>query len=402
MAKSSNINQLENVLNDLSKVDGVNGSLIADGDGNVLSHRMSKGADVSLFGPMAHVITSSSKRLLTSAKQGEIQRVLVESKEGKALFLHLGNVLFIVLMETRANIGLVMISAKKAASQIAEFTKDMIPIISEELEVPIKIHIEKVTPTEKTAEISSKSGEKTNLTEIKTEDISKVVEKVEVQDKTEPTTENVEIELEKEIKEQDEVEIKTENSITQPETELETKTTEPQPEEISEPSALIPIIKPPIAFPELPKDVKVPEEPEERSNLILDIYKAIFLAMSIGASKTMGVAPARGMTKKFLPVDSCKKLLEGVDVKSNSTVDFDKIRENALKIPLDKRETEFINDFSKIIQDITEGYGQVTGYGAFRGMVRAEFKMINDSFGNAMDELGIKGKIHPELSILFE
>ena len=91
----------------------------------------------------------------------------------------------------------------------------------------------------------------------------------------------------------------------------------------------IPVIKPPIAFPDLKKVVEVPENIEERTELILDIYEAIFRAMSIGASKIMGVAPARGLTQKFLPSENCKKLLDGVNVKSNSTIDFNKIRENA-------------------------------------------------------------------------
>ncbi len=352
--------QLKEILGDLSKVSGIDGSLIVDGDGNVLCHHMLEESDVSLFGSMAHVITSSSKRLLNAAEQGKIERVLVESRKGKVLFLHLGNVNLIVLMESGANLGLVMISAKKAANKIVRITADLFPIVSEELEVP---------------------PEKVELEE----------EKAKIQHEAEIKSESAEIQAGAEVK-AEEVEI-------QHEAEVEVESAEVQ---VEEPSVHIPVIKPPISFPELPKDVKVPEGSEERSNLILDIYEAIFLAMSIGASKIMGVAPARGMTKKFLPVESCQKLLDGVSVKSNSTVDFDKIRENAQKIPPDERENEFITDFSKIIHVITEGYGKVMGYDAFRGMIRAEFKMIDDSFGESMEKLGIKEKIHPELAILFK
>ena len=70
----------------------------------------------------------------------------------------------------------------------------------------------------------------------------------------------------------------------------------------------IPVIKPPIAFPEIKKVVEIPENKEERADLILDIYEAIFRAMSIGASKIMGVAPARGLTQKFLPSEHCQKV----------------------------------------------------------------------------------------------
>ena len=123
--------------------------------------------------------------------------------------------------------------------------------------------------------------------------------------------------------------------------------------------------------------------------------------MSIGASKIMGVSPARGLIKRFLPVQDCNTILKDVDVKSNSTIDFDKIRENIESIAIDEREKTLITDFSKIIGIITENYGKVMGYGAFRGIVRAEFKVINNAYGKTMDELGIKDKIHPELKELF-
>ncbi|HEX3013924.1 MAG TPA: roadblock/LC7 domain-containing protein, partial [Methanobacterium sp.] len=123
----SNIeNQLIRILSNLDKVEGIDGSLISDNNGNVLCHTMSKRTDTSLFGPMAHVIMSSSKRLLNSADGGEIQRVLVESYGGKTLFLHLENTYFIVLMEISANVGLVMVSAKRAAREIIKLTKDIV------------------------------------------------------------------------------------------------------------------------------------------------------------------------------------------------------------------------------------------------------------------------------------
>ena len=96
--------------------------------------------------------------------------------------------------------------------------------------------------------------------------------------------------------------------------------------------------------------------------------------MSIGASKIMGVAPARGLTRKFLPVDECKVLLDGVDVKNNSSIDFAKIKENADKIPVSNREMVFKESFGKIITIITENYGKVMGYSAFKGMIRRNLR----------------------------
>ncbi len=371
--------QLDSIVNDLAKINGVDGSLIIDGNGEVLSHNILHNADIELFGPMANVITSSSKRLINFMNQGEIERVLVESKYGKALFLHLGNVHFIVLMKTKANVGMVMISSKKAAQNIVELTRDLTPI---ELEEKVESPVEKLTEITLEATKTSDKSKKTSATLL--EESKPVKESSSMSLKhlssieIENPVENVDLRgiVESEILSED-LGISKEEKST------------------------IPIIKPPIAFPQLEKVNEVPENELERSELILIIYESIFKAMSIGASKIMGVAPARGLTRKFLPIEDCKKLLNGVDVKNNSTIDFHKIRENIEKIPVSDRETSLIDNFTKIIGIITENYGKVMGYAAFRGMVRPEFKIINESYGIVMDELKIKDKLHPELQDLF-
>lgn len=450
--------QLIRTLNNLDKVEGIDGSLIADDNGNVLCHTMSRGTDTSLFGPMAHVIMSSSKRLLNSADSGEIQRVLVESYGGKALFLHLKNTYFIVLMEISANVGLVMVSAKRAAKDIMEITRDIVWEAPVEEEVLIDSQ-EEITATStsevldvhdntetETVEIESEASEGLEAEELNVETVDKLIETEDLKEAfdevigTEKLNEILESEEFKalDIKEAKEklskmLEVETEESSPVvaesetispdtiiPEVEIESKVEEievqdemaiseeelegvheEETQEIEEPESSIPVIKPPISFPELPENIEIPAGDKEESNLVLDIYEAVFLAMSIGASKIMGVSPARGLIKRFLPLDECKTLLDGVDVKSNSVVDFDKIRENAENIPLNERSNTLITDFSKIIDIITENYGKVMGYGAFRGIVRNEFKTINNSYGRAMNDLGIKDKIHPELISLF-
>ena len=450
----SNIeNQLTKILSNLNKVEGIDGSLIADSNGNVLCHTMSRGTDTSLFGPMANVIMNSSKRLLNSANGGEIQRVLVESNGGKALFLHLENTYFIVLMEISANVGLVMVSAKRAVREIVELTKDIIWAAPVEEEIIVDSQ-EEITVTSEEIEVSGTnygaetveieneaSSEKLEIVEvieagefngesvdelIGAEDLKEAFAKVIGTEKLDEILESEEFKAldVKEAKEKlskmlqveteaSAVSIESENLKLSEESEtmdnvsilheVESKTEEVEiQEEIEEPENSLPVIKPPISFPKLPEDVEIPAGDKEKSDLILDIYESIFLAMSIGASKIMGVSPARGLIKRFLPLEDCKTLLDNVDVKNNSVVDFNKIRGNAENIPLNERENTLITDFSKIIRIITENYGKVMGYGAFRGIVRNEFKTINDSYGKAMNDLGIKDKIHPELMGLFK
>jgi predicted regulator of Ras-like GTPase activity (Roadblock/LC7/MglB family) len=386
--------ELERIVNDLGKVEGVEGALIVDNNEEILSQRILQDVDISLFGPMAHVITSSSKRLLSSSDQGNIQRVLVESKNGKALFLDLGNVHFVVLMKNRANVGLIMVSSKRAAEKIKELTKDLKLVVKSEEKIREPLKVENVIVEEEPLELNTdtKESQKIEIDE-STEPISEVnneslisVHEIEEKSETKPELSEAKVEIEPvkvgdstetfPVKEELKTQIKTENTI--------------------------PVIKPPIAFPEIKKVIEMPDNIGDRADLILDIYEAIFRAMSIGASKIMGVAPARGLTQKFLPLEHCKKLLDGVNVKSNSTIDFNKIRENANKIPVEERESQFTEDFTKIIDVVTENYGKVMGYGAFRGMVRPEFKIIADSYGPAMQKLGITNKMHPEMVELFK
>lgn len=386
--------ELERIVNDLGKVEGVEGALIVDNNEEILSQRILQDVDISLFGPMAHVITSSSKRLLSSSDQGNIQRVLVESKNGKALFLDLGNVHFVVLMKNRANVGLIMVSSKRAAEKIKELTKDLKLVVKSEEKIREPLKVENVIVEEEPVELNTntKESQKIEIDEF-TEPISEVnneplisVHEIEEKSETKPELSEANVEIEP-VKVGD----STETFPVKEELKTQIKT-----------EKTIPVIKPPIAFPEIKKVIEMPDNIEDRADLILDIYEAIFRAMSIGASKIMGVAPARGLTQKFLPLEHCKKLLDGVNVKSNSTIDFNKIRKNANKIPLEERESQFTEDFTKIIDVVTENYGKVMGYGAFRGMVRPEFKIIADSYGPAMQKLGITDKMHPEMVELFK
>ena len=385
--------ELERIVNDLGKVDGVEGGLIVDCNGDILSQRILQDIDISLFGPMANVITSSSKRLISSSNQGKIQRVLVESKNGKALFLDLGKVHFIVLMKNHANVGLIMVSSKRAAETIIEFTKDL-EIVIETDEILVK--------SQKIVSKAFKDEPLELVKDVVEQKIKVEAEEVEITEDSIPDLSPELISTEPSIPETEELEAKLEElKVKKQEPIIVSEISEePIKEKLEVPvkaEKSIPVIKPPIAFPEIKKVVEIPESVEKRADLILDIYESIFRAMSIGASKIMGVAPARGLTQKFLPLEECKILLDGVKVKSNSTIDFKRIRANVVSIPVEERESIFTKDFTKIIEVITENYGKVMGYGAFRGMVRPEFRIITDSYGPVMHQLGITEKIHPEM-----
>jgi len=407
---------LETVLDELSQTKGVEGAIIVSAVGKVLKHNLKSSGDLALFGPMAQVIDSSSQRLLGSAGLGEMEKVLLESKKGKSLFLQLKKVHLIILIEKNANLGMVMMAAHRVSPRIIEITQDMElvqvepstpevtveePVLeSVEESIPeealVKEPVPVVTLVEPVVETSGEMVEAEVSAKEVSEDVLKtdaIPEEVVAEAQTIPDEESVteaEISTITKVKSSDE-------QVIEEEAEVEVESAEPVEEK---PSGVIPTIKPPISLPDLPESVVIPDDPPGRADLIIEIYEALFLAMAIGASKIMGVSPARGLTKQFLPSSECKELLEGVDIKSNAVIDFDALRANTEKIKVEDRESVFLRDFSQIITVITDNYGKVMGYDAFRGMVRSEFKAINDSYGEAMDKLGIKGKMHPELQKL--
>jgi predicted regulator of Ras-like GTPase activity (Roadblock/LC7/MglB family) len=407
---------LETVLEELNQTKGVEGAIIVSSVGEVLRHNLKSSGDLALFGPMAQVIGSSSQRLLGSAGLGEMERVLLESKKGKSLFLQLKKVHLIILIKKNANLGMVMMAAHRVSPQIMEITRDMElfevepPIPEVTAEEPVLKPAEQLAPEEALAEepvpeeilgepiaeSSPEMAEAEVYAEVTTEEIPKTetVTEVDVVAETHTTPDETVTEAEIPTAVTEEVKPPAEPLV---EAEIEVVSAEPVEEK---PSGIIPSIKPPISLPELPEGVVIPDDPGGRADLIIEIYEALFLAMAIGASKIMGVSPARGLTKQFLPSSECKELLEGVDVKSNAVIDFEALRVNAEKIKVEDREVVFLRDFSQIITVITDNYGKVMGYDAFRGMVRSEFSSINDSYGEAMEELGIKGKMHPELQKL--
>ena len=423
-------NKLEKKLSVLKKIEGVEGTLVVDNQGDTLYSDL-HAQDDSLFGSMANIISNSSLKLLQYTRQGTGERILVESSQGKALFLSLKKAHLLILTNKKASIGRVMLTSKKLALKIQEMPE----IKSLKLTTTPKVEEISTAPVKSEDAISSVDEKELISSPPVSVKESDIKEKTAVpggddftasQSKIESPISDEEL-MEKEMVEDKSIEeysnlVETSHKVPVEKTsitdtpiqttedktiEAESKFKEP---EITEDASIeieekevvmdIPVIKPPISFPEMPDEVVIPLDLEEKSELIIDIYELILLAMSIGASKIMGVSPARGMLKKSLPLDQCPELLEDVDVKSNSVLEFDKIRKNLEKYPLENRVENSINDLSILISAITDNYGRVMGYDAFRGMIRVEFKRIYESYGVAMEELDIKSKIHPELKEL--
>jgi hypothetical protein len=150
-------------------------------------------------------------------------------------------------------------------------------------------------------------------------------------------------------------------------------------------------------LPDFPANIAIPDDPCGRADLEFDIYKALFLSLSIGAAKVSGVAPTRGMLKRYLPQNECSAFLDGVGIQPNATLDFKRLKENLDRLPPAERERVLKENFGKIISSLVTGYGSVMGYAPLRGMTKKEMETVMKAYGDAMRNLGIAGTIPSEI-----
>ncbi|WP_370004937.1 roadblock/LC7 domain-containing protein [Methanothermobacter sp. KEPCO 2] len=392
---------LEEIVGEILEGEGVEGVIVTDSSGSIL---YSRGASSGNLGSMTSVMADASGKLLKRAGQGDYQSAVIEFPGGKMVLLN-DDLHLLVLADKRSNLGKVMLLARRVMERLSdpEILQELEYVKEESSAAGIKSTMEPeagITP-------QSKGSEASITSESAGSDVSGIPEGDEInvtiaEQKAEATGQEQEPVPETStdvLREQREILKKPEIEKPEP---LEEKIEKPVVEDKfkgSLQSQAIPEVRPPLSLPEL-KSIDVPSDPEAQKETVLLIYEHILLAMSIGASKIMGVAPAGGMLRKSLPRDECPITLDGVGVLSNASVDFKKLRENisAARYGLE----EIKRDMEIIITSITENYGRVMGYGAFRGMIRPEFTAIYRAYRDAMDELGITETIHPELRQIWD
>ncbi|QHN08919.1 roadblock/LC7 domain-containing protein [Methanothermobacter sp. THM-2] len=370
--------------------EGVEGVIVTDSSGSIL---YSRGASSGNLGSMASVMADASGKLLKRAGQGDYQSAVIEFPSGKMVLLN-DALHLLVLADKRSNLGKVILLARRVMKRLSdpEILRELEYIKEESSAAGIKSTMELeagFTPQSEGSHISGiPEGDEINVTIAEQKAEAPGQEQKAVHDiNTGVVHEQVEILRKPEIEKPESLEEKIEKPVMEDRAKASLQ------------SHTIPEVRPPLSLPEL-KSIDVPSDPEAQKETTLLIYEHILLAMSIGASKIMGVAPAGGMLRKSLPHDECPITLEGVGVLSNASIDFKKLRENISAAGYNLEEIK--RDMEIIITSITENYGRVMGYGAFRGMIRPEFTAIYRAYRDAMDELGITETIHPELRQIWD
>ncbi len=333
---------MDNAVDSLHKLQGVVGILIIDDEGNTLSSTLASSIDASLYESMTIALSGSSRELLKYTLQGELEKILIESEKGKIIISRCDDLNLVVISEDQVNLGLLNVEIRRAVRRVR----------GKEVEIPELVTPKEISPAKAPVKAPPVRPHEEEIPAPPLPEIPELVTLKEAPPAKAP---------------------------------VKAPPVRPKREEIPIPP-----------LPEIPEKIEIPDNPVERARLMLDIYNTLLMSISISASRISGIAPTRGLFKKFLPGGDFP-LLSEVEIKKDVTLDVEKLRSNMEKIPPEERGEYLKENFSTIMNRIVDGYVDVMGYKPLRGMMRKEVRRVMEGYGNAMEELGIKETIPQQL-----
>jgi len=111
---------MRTILRNLTRVSGVQGSVLVDRDGMVILSDLEADVDHERVGAMAAAIVATVEDSLDKVGRGPLTHLQMDAEEGKILVQEAGKALLVVLSEKAVNIGLIRIEIKTAADRLKQ------------------------------------------------------------------------------------------------------------------------------------------------------------------------------------------------------------------------------------------------------------------------------------------
>src|SRR3990170_1931522 len=112
---------LDKILKDLKNIGGIEASAVASRDGLLIYSDVSKKLHAETFAAMSATMVGAAETATTELGKGIPDRIIIESKNGKIIATGAGQkALLIVMTESDAGLGLILIEVGKAAEKIKE------------------------------------------------------------------------------------------------------------------------------------------------------------------------------------------------------------------------------------------------------------------------------------------
>lgn len=106
------------VLEELNKTSGINGSMVVGNDGIVIAADMDTAFDEETVGALAASITTNIQKSMNRLEQTPLSQVTIEASSGKLFFADAGIGTLVVTTEKQVNIGLIRLEIKNAISKL--------------------------------------------------------------------------------------------------------------------------------------------------------------------------------------------------------------------------------------------------------------------------------------------
>ncbi len=106
------------ILNELNKTAGINGSMVVGQDGIVIAADMNTELQDDTVGALASSIVSTVKSSLERLSNEGLKQITVEADKGKLFLTDVGIGILAVTTESQVNVGMVRLEIKSAAEKI--------------------------------------------------------------------------------------------------------------------------------------------------------------------------------------------------------------------------------------------------------------------------------------------
>ncbi len=106
------------ILNELNKTAGINGSMVVGQDGIVIAADMNAQLQDEAVGALAASIVSTVKSSMERLSNEGLRQITVEAQKGKLFLADVGIGILAVTTEPQVNVGMVRLEIKSAAEKI--------------------------------------------------------------------------------------------------------------------------------------------------------------------------------------------------------------------------------------------------------------------------------------------
>jgi predicted regulator of Ras-like GTPase activity (Roadblock/LC7/MglB family) len=106
------------ILEELNKTTGVNGSMIVGQDGIVIAADLNTSLQDEAVGALAASIVDTVKKSMERLSNEDLKQITVEASKGKLFLTNVGIGILAVTTDPQVNVGLVRLEIKNAAEKI--------------------------------------------------------------------------------------------------------------------------------------------------------------------------------------------------------------------------------------------------------------------------------------------